>query len=83
MFYPEFTGDPDCCKEQGFLWLVDNKYYNAEILLQYGCFNDSGKVDAKVEDYEAVVIVLDCTDKSNASLSNITFLINAILVGSI
>ena len=38
---------------------MNNKYYSAKILLQYGCCN--GEVEAKVDDYEAVVIIYDCT----------------------
>jgi hypothetical protein len=62
IIFLELTGETDVCKNQ-FLWLVDNKYYSAKILLQYGCCNENGEVDAKVDNYEAVVIVYNCTAK--------------------
>ena len=46
---------------------MDNKYYTAEILLQSGCFDETGKVNAKFDNYEAVVIIFDSIQKLNVS----------------
>lgn len=47
---------------------MDNKYYTAKILLQTGSFDETGKVNAKFDNYEAVVIIFDCIKKLDVSL---------------
>ena len=58
----ELTGDQECCSSDSYVWLVDNKYYTASILLKSSCTDDGGKISLVADNYEAVVILIDFTD---------------------
>ena len=63
-FCIEFCGDSECSSHDDYLWSVENKYYKAKILLQYCHMDEEGQLSVKAENYEALVILQDCTQQS-------------------
>ncbi len=57
----EFCGDRECSSHENYLWSVENKYYQAKILLQYCHLDEDGQMSVKADNYEALVILLNST----------------------
>ena len=53
----EFSGDSECGGHDSFLWSVNNKYYQAKILLKYCHVYGGDQIDVNAGEYEAVVLI--------------------------
>lgn len=71
LFTIEFTREKDSYKKGSHLWLVENKYYRAKILIQYGCFDETGKVNVEIDKCEALVLVVNWSHELNDSADSL------------